>query len=132
MAAKFAGKLTVAFAAIIIIGAVLFYYGRPQNSGLDKSDIDKFVQLYIDMSLVKEMNFFDQDSIRIKYDELYKNADVDSIWITEFTDKLSHHPETQKEIWQAIVSKLDSLKENVQPDTIRAIQSKSAVNADSM
>jgi len=132
MAVRFLRKLITVIVAIIIIGAVLFYYGRSQNPDLNKTDIDKFVQLYIDMSLTKEANFYDQDSIKTKYDDLFANAEVDSLWISEFTDKLAHHPEAQKKIWLTIVSKLDSLRGNVNSDTIRTFHSKSAVNADSI
>ena len=132
MAVKFIGRITFSIAAIIIIGTVLIFLGRSRDSGISDNDTNKFIKTFIELSIAKETHFYNQDSIRANYESIFEESGVDSVWIAEFTEKLSNQPDKQKQIWLTIVSRLDSLRENVASDTIRSFQSKSPVNADSM
>ena len=121
MAVKIAGRIVYSIITILIIGAVVIYLGRPCNSEIPEEDINKFIKVYTELSIAKETFIHNKDTVFAKYDAIYEDFGVDSTWIDQFISNLEEQPDIQKMVWTKIVANLDSLRENVSPDTVKIL-----------
>ena len=91
------------------------YHSKTADT-LNADDI-KFVNVYAEMSVAREMAGRDSLLLDSLYSTVYNRYDVDSTWLLKYPSTFSNDAARQKRIWDYIVAKLDSLK--TAPDSLQ-------------
>ena len=99
--------ILIVIAAVAVACYILF--GAKKTDILDAKDI-KFIDVYSEMSVAREMAGDDTIYLDSIYSEIYKRYDVDFSWIVNYVAGVSGDAGKQKRIWDDIVARLDSLK----------------------
>ena len=109
--------------------AIILSTGSPQNNDLNEND-KLFINLYIELALAREMAGNNQDSLKMKYDDIFQTYGADSLWMFNYVTTISQNTDKQVKIWDMILEKLDSLKTSEDADSDHT--SSSRIKADSM
>ncbi len=107
------------FAAIILViaGTAIIFLLRSRDTNILSEQDGRFVKVYIEMALASEMAGNNLDSLNLFYEGIFESNGVDSVWMLNYVSKISYNTEKHKIIWDKIVEKLDSLRQNPDPDT---------------
>ena len=106
------GRGWIVLLLIIIIAASAagyFIYGTRKTDVLRSEDL-KFVEIYTEMSVAREMAGRDSLLLDSLYSDIYDRYNIDSTWLLNYVSAVSGKAEKQKMIWDAVVARLDSLK----------------------
>lgn len=132
MAANRARKILAAILIVAVAGsAVVFLTGSPDKEKFTRED-DKFASVFVQMAVAREMAGNDRDSLKILYENIFRQYAVDSLWLVDYLSSLSDNTEKHKMIWDVIVEKLDSLNSNPERNSETDQKSSSTTNADSI
>ena len=77
----------------------------------------KFIAAYLDLAIARE-RYTDADSLSRAIDRIYSAHGVDSAWMAAYAAKMSGDLNRSGLIWEAIVGKLDSLRQVNKPDSL--------------
>ena len=108
--------------------AIILSTGSPQKNDLNEND-KLFINLYIELALAREMAGNNQDSLKLKYDDIFETCGADSSWMFNYVTTISQNADKQVKIWDMILEKLDSLKTSEAADS--DYTSSSRIKADS-
>jgi hypothetical protein len=113
-------KLKFIFVAVLmiaVIGTAAFLYTRSVDDKSFTERDNRFTDVFIEMALAREMVGDNPDSLDTLYSEIFKKYGVDSTWIFNYIASISDNAEKNKEIWDVILEKLDSLRKKPPPDS---------------
>jgi hypothetical protein len=97
--------LTAAVACVIIL--VLIFIPRSAR----ELPQDKFVEVYVELSLAKQM--FASDSLKLAEEQvrIFKEAGISQKELDEFVNRLRQEPERWAEVWKKIVERLEQRRQ---------------------
>jgi hypothetical protein len=98
--------LLIAAVACVIIPLLLFI---PRSA--QELPQDKFVEVYVELSLVKQM--FASDSLKLAEEQtrIFKETGISQTELDEFVNRLSEEPERWAEVWKKVVEKLEQRRQ---------------------
>jgi hypothetical protein len=100
--------LLIAVVACVII---LLFLLIPRSA--QELSQDKFVEVYVELSLAKQM--FASDSLKLAEEQarIFKEADISRQQIDEFMSQLNQKPEMWAELWKKIVERLEQRRQDL-------------------
>lgn len=117
MGVKRFGYISLAILILVIIGIAAILLTRSSGrKGLSSEDY-RFADVFMEMALAREMAGNDLDSLDVLYNQIFERYDVDSVWLNDYISSISYDADRHKQVWDAIIAKLDSLKRNPEPDS---------------
>lgn len=105
-------KLFSILGLIVVIILLLLLCGPRPSSGLSE---DKFVEVYVQLSLAKEMFAADSAKLEQEKDRVFKEAGVNREEIDKFFSRLSQDPQKWAGVWKKIVEKLEQRRQEISP-----------------
>jgi hypothetical protein len=95
---------------ILCILAFLLIRGSTSSSELSK---EKFVQVYVHLSMAREM--FSADSAKLEEEKgrIFKEAGVTPQDVDDFANRLNQNPGEWAEVWKKIVERLEQKREEL-------------------
>lgn len=105
-------KLFSILGLIVVIILLLLLCGPRPSSGLSE---DKFVEVYVQLSLAKEMFAADSAKLEQEKDRVFKEAGVNREQIDKFVGELSQDPQKWAGVWKKIVEKLEQRRQEISP-----------------
>lgn len=114
MAAK---RLLIIIALLTAITAIaVIQFQRHRHTDLISIDDEKFVSTYTELAVARETFTGDPDSLLSVYERIFSQNGTDSIWMLQHIQSISDDTGRRLLLWDRIVGRLDSLKENPKRD----------------
>lgn len=90
---------------------ILWFLLRPRSS--HQLAEDKFVEVYVELSMVKEM--FGSDTLKLEEerDRIFEKAGVTQAEIDDFINRLNQKPQGWSEVWKKIVERLEERRQDI-------------------
>jgi hypothetical protein len=97
-------RLFIIGAFIICILILLWLFALKPSSELSE---DKFVEIYVELSIAKEM--FAPDTVKLEEEKerIFEQAEVTQDNINDFISRCNQKPDRWAEVWKKIVEKLE-------------------------
>jgi len=113
-----AAKPAIRFLLILILilaGVAVIKFTRSRFLFQNQKDDDRFISTYIGLSLASEKYSTQPDSCRINAANIFAENGTDSVWMADYTMKLSGDITKSSILWQRIVAKLDTIRQELKP-----------------
>lgn len=125
-------KIIILLVILAAIALAAYFFLHKRRSSLLQPDDIKFVEVYTEMAVARQAAGDDFNYLDSLYSVVYKKYDVDSAWLFNYAAKTSNSARKEKEIWDLIVERLDSLRTALDSDSSLYQSSGSSSNADSI
>lgn len=115
MAAK---RLTITIIILAAITAIaVMQFQRYRHAERLSTDNEKFVSTYTELAVARERFTGDPDSLASVYERIFSQNGTDSVWMMQYIESFSDDAKRRLLLWDRIVDRFDSLKNNHTSDT---------------
>lgn len=101
----------LAIVAVIVCVVAIFLLRNPKLS--PKLSSDKFAEVYVELSIAKEIFSADSAKLKEEKERIFKEANVTPQEMDDFANKMSQNPGEWAQVWKKIVERLEQKREEL-------------------
>lgn len=107
-------KKTIGLIVVVIVtGAVIFYFARPEPDIMSDPRIDKFANIQAEIEIESERHAEDTLRLGAIKDSIYKHYGVDQKWIDQVTAEIDKHPQDWVQVYDRMIEHAEYIKDSL-------------------